>query len=44
MNIRMIQAKTILTRQKRGFLAEGSFPFTPTLSRAAGCGFGNISC
>ncbi len=44
MNIRMIQAKTILTRQKRGFLAEGSYPFTHTLSWAAGCGFGNIYC
>lgn len=44
MNIRYVQAKRILTRQKRGFLAEGRYPYTHTLSWAAGCGFGNLYC
>ncbi|MCI0709407.1 MAG: radical SAM protein [Chloroflexi bacterium] len=44
MNIRTVQAKRILTRQKRGFLALGDIPFTHSLSWAAGCGFGNIYC
>jgi len=33
-----------LTKQKRGFLAEGVYPYTHTLSWAAGCGFGKIYC
>lgn len=44
MNIREITAKKILTPQKRGFLTEGEYPFTHTLSWAVGCGFGNIYC
>lgn len=42
--IRTMQAKRILTKQKRGFLTEGQYPFTHTLSWAVGCGFGNIYC
>ncbi len=44
MNIRMVKAKRILTKQKSGFLTEGAFPYTHTLSWAVGCGFGNIYC
>lgn len=44
MDIRYIQAKKILTPQKRGFLTEGEYPFTHTLSWAIGCGFGSIYC
>jgi DNA repair photolyase len=44
MNIRTITASKILTRQKGGFLTEGLYPFTHTLSWAVGCGFGNIYC
>jgi len=43
-NIRTITAKKILTPQKRGFLTEGVYPFTHTLSWAVGCGFGSIYC
>jgi DNA repair photolyase len=43
-NIRTVQAKRILTKQKGGFLTDGEFPYTHTLSRAAGCSFGNIYC
>ncbi len=44
MNIRYIQSKKILTPQKGGFLTEGEYPFTHTLSWAIGCGFGSIYC
>jgi DNA repair photolyase len=44
MNVRTISAKTILTRQKSGFLTEGSYPFTHSLAWAAGCGFGSTYC
>lgn len=44
MNIRHIQSKKILTPQKAGFLTEGEYPFTHTLSWAIGCGFGSIYC
>jgi len=44
MNIRHIQSKKILTPQKGGFLTEGEYPFTHTLSWAIGCGFGSIYC
>lgn len=44
MDIRYIQSKKILTPQKRGFLTEGEYPFTHTLSWAIGCGFGSIYC
>lgn len=42
--VRTIDAKTILTPQKRGFLTEGPYPFTHTLSWAVGCGFGGTYC
>ncbi len=44
MKIRRIQAKSILTPQKRGFLTTGERPFTHSLSWAAGCGFGKLYC
>jgi DNA repair photolyase len=44
MDIRYVQSKKILTPQKRGFLTEGEYPFTHTLSWAIGCGFGSIYC
>ena len=44
MNIRQIQAKSILTPQKRGFLTVGEHPFTHSLSWAIGCGFGHWYC
>lgn len=44
MQLRTVQAKRILTRQKSGFLTEGRYPFTHTLSWAAGCGFGHLYC
>ncbi len=44
MKIRYVQSKKILTPQKRGFLTEGEYPFTHTLSWAIGCGFGSIYC
>ena len=44
MDIRYIQAKTILTKQKGGFLTEGAYPFTHSLSWAVGCGFGSVYC
>ena len=44
MNIRHIQAKSILTPQKRGFLTAGAHPFTHSLSWAIGCGFGHLYC
>lgn len=44
MEIRYITPKKILTPQKRGFLTEGEYPFTHTLSWAIGCGFGGIYC
>ncbi|QPC83488.1 radical SAM protein [Phototrophicus methaneseepsis] len=43
-DVRMITAKRILTRQKGGFLTEGPYPYTHTLSWAVGCGFGSIYC
>jgi DNA repair photolyase len=42
--MRTIEAKRILTKQKRGFLTEGTYPYTHTLSWAVGCGFGGIYC
>lgn len=44
MNVRKIQAKRILTKQKSGFLTQGQYPYTHTLAWAAGCSFGNIYC
>lgn len=42
--VRTVTAKHILTRQKGGFLTQGTYPYTHTLSWAAGCGFGSIYC
>ncbi len=44
MRIRGIQAKSILTPQKRGFLTFGERPFTHSLSWATGCGFAKLYC
>ena len=44
MNIRTIQAKSILTPQNRGFLTAGERPYTHSLSWATGCGFGKLYC
>ena len=44
MNIRCVQAKSILTPQKRGFLTSGERPFTHSLSWATGCQFGALYC
>lgn len=44
MNIREVEAKSILTKQNKGFLTEGPYPFTHTLSWAVGCGFGHTYC
>ena len=44
MNIRFIQAKSILTPQKRGFLTAGARPYTHSLSWATGCQFGALYC
>jgi len=44
MKIKTVTAKRILTRQKGGFLTEGPYPFTHTLSWAVGCGFGKTYC
>ena len=44
MNIRYIQAKSILTPQARGFLTSGELPYTHSLSWAAGCGYGKLYC
>lgn len=43
-DIRTIQSRGILTKQKGGFLTEGEYPFTHSMSVAVGCGFGNIYC
>ncbi len=44
MKIRFIQAKSILTPQKRGFLTAGARPYTHSLSWATGCQFGALYC
>ena len=44
MNIRSIQAKSILTPQKRGFLTAGERPYTHSLSWATGCQLGAFYC
>ena len=44
MQIRTIQAKSILTPQKRGFLTAGEQPYTHSLSWATGCGFAKLYC
>ena len=44
MRIREIQAKSILTPQRGGFLQAGGRPYTHSLSWAAGCGLGALHC
>lgn len=44
LDVRHKKAKTILTKQKGGFLSKGKYPFTHTLSWATGCGFGKMYC
>ncbi len=44
MKTRMIQAKSILTKQESGFLSTGPFPFTHTLNAYTGCSFGGTAC
>jgi DNA repair photolyase len=44
MTIRNITSKRILTPQKRGFLAQGEYPFTHTLAWSVGCGLGKTYC
>lgn len=44
MTVRTITAKNILTPQRGGFLTEGAYPFTHTLSWAVGCGLGHTYC
>lgn len=38
------EAKSILTPQRKGFLAGGPYPFTHALSAYVGCGFGRTTC
>ncbi|GHO62249.1 hypothetical protein KSC_011410 [Ktedonobacter sp. SOSP1-52] len=38
------EAKSILTPQRKGFLAGGPYPFTHALSVYVGCGFGRTTC
>src|SRR4051812_21356845 len=38
------EAASILTPQRKGFLAAGPYPFTHTLSGYVGCGFGQTTC
>lgn len=42
--ITLKEAKSILTPQRHGFLAEGSYPFTHSLAGYVGCGFGQTTC
>src|SRR6266545_7097499 len=44
MQISSRQAKGILTPQTAGFLMDGEFPFTHSLSPYTGCAFGNTTC
>jgi len=43
-DMRTIQSRRILTKQKGGFLTEGAYPFTHSMSAAVGCGFGHLYC
>jgi DNA repair photolyase len=38
------ETKSILTPQRKGFLASGPYPFTHALSGYVGCGFGQTTC
>ncbi|WP_162005581.1 SPL family radical SAM protein [Dictyobacter vulcani] len=40
----MKEAKGILTPQRKGFLAQGPYPFSHALSAYVGCGFGQTTC
>lgn len=40
----MKEAKSILTPQNAGFLVQGPYPFTHTLSPYTGCAFGGTTC
>lgn len=44
MEITLKEAKSILTPQRKGFLAAGPYPFTHALSGYTGCGFGQTTC
>jgi DNA repair photolyase len=44
MQVALKEAKSILTPQRNGFLAEGLYPFTHALSAYVGCGFGQTTC
>lgn len=44
MEITFKEAKSILTPQRKGFLAGGPYPFTHALSAYVGCGFGRTTC
>jgi DNA repair photolyase len=44
MEVLLKEANSILTPQRRGFLATGPYPFTHALSGYIGCGFGQTTC
>jgi DNA repair photolyase len=44
MQLSQRDAKSILTEQTAGFLIDGEFPFTHSLSPYTGCAFGNTTC
>lgn len=44
MEILLKEAKSILTPQRKGFLAAKPYPFTHALSGYVGCGFGQTTC
>lgn len=44
MDVGMVQAGSVLTPQRQGFLAAGPYPFTHALSAYLGCGFGQTTC
>jgi DNA repair photolyase len=44
METSFIEAKSILTPQRGGFLASPPYPFTHALSAYTGCGYGQTSC
>lgn len=44
MDVRFIDARSILTPQHHGFLTSGPYPFTHAFSAYTGCAFGNTTC
>jgi DNA repair photolyase len=44
MEVTLKQARSILTPQRRGFLASPPHPFTHALSAYVGCGYGQTAC